>query len=183
MKKILLATVAVVPLLAAGMSPASAQDIKQQGKEGVSQSSPARTAGPESRSHAQGKEIQGKSEAADKVGQNSGAREKTEGKAQAKTEPGNGGPASSDRAARQDKSKDQAGSESSKQALGSKAKQGADELNGRRPQQWDKSKGPKHSRAGWREVQPEAGQPEAGQSEAGQSETGKSEASGPEAGK
>src|SRR5579862_5968945 len=108
MKKILLATVAVVPLLAAGMSHASAQEIKQQGKEGISQSSPARAAGQDSRSQAQGKEIQGKSEAADKVGQNSGAREKTEGKAQARTEPNNGAPASSDRTARQDKSKDQA---------------------------------------------------------------------------
>ena len=87
MKKILLATVAVIPLLAVGTFPASSQDIKQ-GREGMSQSSQGRAEGQETRSRApakeiqggeaQGREIEGKSKTAtDKTGQSSGGLEKT----------------------------------------------------------------------------------------------------------
>jgi hypothetical protein len=154
MKNILLATVAVVPLLATGTLTASSQDIKQgregmsqsspgraQGREGMSQSSPGRAEGQENRSQAQGKEIQGKeaqgkeaqgkevqgkSEAADKTSHSSGAQEKTQGNAQAKTEHDD---ASSNRAAtaNQDRAKHQANSESRKQPAESKAKQGSNE--------------------------------------------------------
>ena len=145
MKKILLATVAVVPLLAAGTLPASSQDIKQ-GREGMSQASP-RAEGQENRKQAPGKEIQGKeaqgiqgkeaqskeaqrkevqgkSEAAGKT--SAGAKEQTQGTAQAKTEHDNASP---NRAAtaNQDQAKHQPNSQSKKQAAESKPKQGADE--------------------------------------------------------
>ena len=142
MKKILLATVAVVPLLAVGTLPASSQDIKQ-GREGMSQSSPGRAEGQEDRSQAQGREIQGKeaqgkeaqgkeaqgkdvqgkSEAAEKTG--SGAKEQTQGNAQAKTEHDSASP---NRAAtaNPDQAKHQPNSGSKKQAAESNPKQGSE---------------------------------------------------------
>ncbi len=74
MRKILLATVAAVPLLAVGMMSASSQDLKQKGKENITQSQGQGKAEP----------TQGKTESSsNKINQ---ASEKAQDKAQPKTE-------------------------------------------------------------------------------------------------
>ena len=106
MRKILLATVAVVPLLAVGMMPASSQDIKQSGKEGVSQSpGAARPQMQEKQGGGAGKEAQGKPEPSTKANQASDNLGKAQDRTQQKTE---------GRAPSQDQVKDRAKSQSNK---------------------------------------------------------------------
>jgi hypothetical protein len=66
MKRILLATVATLPLLAVGMGPVSSQDMKHQENAGISRSQES--------TGSQRKEVQGKSEGAAKVKDGSGAQ-------------------------------------------------------------------------------------------------------------
>ncbi len=79
MRKILLATVAAVPLLAVGMMPASSQDLKQKGKDDITQSQ-GRAGAQEKRGPAVGKETQGKAESIQDK-----AQPKTEGRAESET--------------------------------------------------------------------------------------------------
>jgi hypothetical protein len=134
MRKILLATVAAVPLLAVGMMPASSQDIKQPGKGGVSQSQ-GQAGAKQQRSAPQGREAQGKPEPAtqgkaeptSKLNQTSDSQEKAQARPEAKPQrrvEGQPGKAGSERQADQVKAKQgQAEERSGGQASKGKAQQ------------------------------------------------------------
>ena len=78
MKRILLATVATLPVLVVGINPASSQDIKRQGSAGISQSQES------ARSHGEG--VPGKAEGAVKMNEGSGARMNQSSNAQGRSE-------------------------------------------------------------------------------------------------
>jgi len=89
MKKILLATVAAIPLLAAGMMPASSQDIKQQGqgKQGMSQSqSQGRAGAPEKSAQENRGAARGAAESGTKSSQAAGGQDKAQERTQQRTE-------------------------------------------------------------------------------------------------
>jgi hypothetical protein len=131
MRKILLATVAAVPLLAVGMMPASSQDLKQKGKEDISQSQ-GRAGAQEKRGPAVGKQIQGKAESIQDK-----AQPKTEGRAESETN-------KQDEAKQADQAKsgkkDQAQSQSVGQSAKDKTRQGAQGAKSQLSQDQNKAK-------------------------------------------
>jgi hypothetical protein len=121
MKKILLATVAALPLIAVGVVPASSQDLKQQGK-GISQ--PQGAGGQEKSREAQGKSDAG----ATKMNRAAGSQEKAnQAAAQDKSPQRTEGRASSGRdanAGASDRNEPKSRADQGKQADQGKAKQG-----------------------------------------------------------
>jgi hypothetical protein len=176
MRKMLLATVAVVPLLAVGMMPAASQDIKQQsGKEGMSQSpGAARPQMQEKRGEAAGKEAQGKPEPSTKANQASDNLGKAQDRTQQKTE---------GRAFVQDQGKDRAKSESNKSESNKQAgeakpsqdsKQGQARTEDRNGGQPGKAKAAQGANSG---AKSQVSQDKANQEKANQSSGAKSQAS------
>jgi len=124
MKKILLATVAAIPLLAAGMMPASSQDIRQpgQGKQGMSQSQSQGRAGAQEKaapeknmSQSQGRAGAQEKSAQEKQGAARGAAESGAKSSQAAGGQDKAQPRTEGRATGQEQTKEKAGSESTRQ--------------------------------------------------------------------